>query len=342
MAAPPTGTLTGPTNTPVYATYLDQTTAQVTHIGSVLADVGVGGQIYKINTVNDPGTATQTPLSVEFLFYGDRFAIKFPNRSAGSTNLRVYADGQPTSLAGYTTAAGSTGGQAYWLDMVFPSVALRTIRVDYSQAQFGGLSIPAGASVSPSPARRPRCAVLGDSWVGGAGGLAANDLIFYRFGQAMGWDTARLGIGGTGYVNNGGTFEPFGGPTRLARLASYAPEFCLIIGGLNDDAIAAATVGTAAAALFAGIATRSPVTKLIVTGPQGLVAAIPTGRLANRDVIKAAALAAPNVVAFLDPIAEAWIGPADSALLQADNTHPTVAGNLAWTNKLVQSLMRAA
>jgi hypothetical protein len=64
---------------------------------------------------------------------------------------------------------------------------------------------------------------------------------------------------------------------------------------------------------------------------------IPAQRAANRDAIKAAALAAPNVVRFIDPLAENWITDAG---LFVDSAHLTPAGHTLWTQKLMQAIAR--
>lgn len=342
MPSPPTVTLTGPSNTPPTAGYdqvLPFNTPQVSLLGAVLSDIVVSSQSYKGNDVNAPGQLPQQPMAAEFTLFGDRVAIKFPNRAAGSSGVRVLVDGL---LAGsITTAVGSSGGSPFWCEVVFASTGLRTIRVEYSQAQFGGVAVPTAAVVAPVRARRPRCAFLGDSYTAGANSVANPQLLATLTGRAMNWEIARMGQGGTGYVKTNGSLEAFGGTTRMARLASFDPEWAIILGSINDDDQSSSAVGAAAAACYAAIATQSPRTRIIVVGPQVLVSATPAGRLANRDAIKAAAAAAPNVVAFRDPIAEAWITSSDTSLIDVDNTHPTVAGHAVWASKLTRSLMRA-
>lgn len=341
MQAPPTLTLVGPTTTPPYAQFLPYDTAQVRLLGGVFTLVTVSSQNYQSNIVNAPGNATQQPAAAEFTLYGDRFAAKFGNRSAGNSGLRIIVDGQPASATKTATEIGSTGGAAFWVQVVFSSVGLRTIKIEYDQAQFGGVSHETGAVIAPVQFRRPRCAVLGDSWVGGANAVAANELLAHRIGQAFGWDIARMGIGGTGYVNVGSGFQAYGGATRVASLASYAPEWAIIIGSINDDATSSTTVGAAAAALYDSIAEQSPQTKLIVVGPQQMLVAAPAGRLANRDAIRDAAEAAPNALCFLDPIADEWIGLGETALIHSDATHPTEAGHERWATRLTQAIMAA-
>lgn len=167
-------------------------------------------------------------------------------------------------------------------------------------------------------------------------------LLEYRIGQALGWETARMGHGGSGYVYNNAdaTSEPMTNATRLGELAEWAPEFAIILGSVNDDSIddGGAQVGAAAESVYVTPADTTPATKLIVVGPHKLATDTPASRLANRDAIRTAALAAPNVIGFVDPIAENMIDTTESALL-GDGTHFTAEGHRIWTERLIDLLM---
>ncbi|WP_311053054.1 SGNH/GDSL hydrolase family protein [Rhodococcus qingshengii] len=340
MATPPTKTLvatSGPNPIASPQTFPFDTN-RVTRLGLVPRVVNTGGGVptWQENATN----AAWTPPSfaVEFDFYGTSFAIPFKNRQANSAYFWTFVDGQPATAGPTNEATTSSGNFSAYYQQTFSAPAWRRIRVYMWLADFGGVIV--GPTDSISPTRKPpvTVALYGDSWIDSATGAASVLTgVAHTAGRILGWELFHCGQGGTGYDNPGAaSHAAYTDAARLDGLASTGADIVVISGSSNDDSRPVLT--TQPAALYAAIAARMPKAKIIVVGPPSLGTTVPSGRAANVPVIKAAALAAPNVVAFIDPIAGTWItgtgksgattgvGNAD-IMVATDGIHPSQAGH---------------
>lgn len=356
MGTVPTFATSGPGGaSPINAgspTAIPYNTTKVTRLGCVPTVVNQLGTDYHQNASN----AAWTPAAwaVEFDYYGDDFAIRFRNATGNSSRFWVFVDGQPATATPQLSTANS-GGSLFYYRVTFASVALRRVRVYMSQADFGGIDVKPTHTVSPTPRRHPRLAVYGDSFIEGTGANSQLESMGYTVGRILNWETFAAGQGGTGYTQ--ASVNPkknYADATRLAQLAATEADYIMVYGSTNDDAGTSPAVGTAAASVYSQLATLAPASRLIVVGPASLSSSPSATRLTNRDAIKAAALAAPNVMGFVDPLAASgfWVtgngnsgspngsGNADLFTNSGANAgHPTQAGHDYYARRIVQGIV---
>ena len=346
MDVAPTITMTGGSISPrgTGVPFLNHNTTAVSKRRGRYAAQSVNSNTYQQNYVNNPSTS-RSQGEIEFDYSGDGLDIKFHNSIAGTSGIRLWVNEQLAQDSPYATAADSTTGP-FWATIAFASTTIRRLRVEMiGGAIFGGITMDAGDTVVPIPERLPKCAVFGDSWVGGAGNIPDRNLLYTILGRELGWETARLGQGGSGYdqVGSGAGVE-YGSATRLSEFAQYGPDFAIIIGSINDNGHSASVVGAKAAAMYAALAEQSPQTALYIVGPQFADWTAPATTLANRDALKAVALTAPNVVAFIDPIAGQWITEANKTTYMLNESgsysHLNNAGHLYFARKIATEVLR--
>jgi hypothetical protein len=234
-------------------------------------------------------------------------------------------------------------------------VALRRIRIYRYLADFGGIDIKPTQAIAPTPRSIPRLFILGDSYIEGTGASSTLTGLATTVGRLLGMETFIGGQGGTGYVNTGSTGGKavFGDAARLAKVTAAAPDYVLVFGSQNDDGLSG--IQSAASALYTTLASSLPNAKLIVVGPPSLSSTVSTNRAANRDAVKAAALAAPNVIGFVDPNNDAqgltWISGTGNTGAPAGNGnadvftssgatagHPTQAGHDYYARRIVEAV----
>lgn len=252
-----------------------------------------------------------------------------------------------------TTVLTYTDGGARWLQVSFSKARkLRHFEWYLNQAPFAGIAVlPVDTLYAPTERRDVPTYILGDSFTEGAVGLTqgATDHFrswAYQMCDRLGWDHPIVdGEGGTGYINDSGIDAPAKKvfPQRitdnLAPLPAHLrPGRVVVAGGFNDptntqtqkDAFAAA-----AALTFSRIAEQLPGV------PVWVVMFVNVGNVgadlqARRDLLRTVALAAPNVVAFIDPITgTVTAGPACTVTIPNDApTTPwlTGTGNISAPN----------
>lgn len=324
MATPPTRALNPAIGTFTSFNLVDSL-LKVTPKGGLFSTHTANGYDSWRNLVN-PVSASAYPAanSVEF-FTDDTFDLKFRDNS-GSSLACVWAwvdelDGlgwqRVTALTESTGAVAAGGGAQVWR-YTFASSKLRRVRLFLKNCDFAGVRHAPTTTMQPAPYAELRVAILGDSWADNSSGILGQHSLFYTAALLLGFDPLLCGQAGTGYITPTGNADlgVYGDTRRKAPIVSAAPDYIIITGSLNDDVNSTpnpAAVQAAAAALYAEFATTLPHTRLIVFGPQSVGS--PAGgtgdtnanRTANRDAVKAAADAAPNVLGFVDPIAEKWV-----------------------------------
>jgi len=263
-------------------------TIQVTRKAGRYGTQFIDGKNWLQKYINNPSTS-RSEGNIESTFSGLKFAIHV-NALLATGGIRLWVDGQLCATAPLVTHNSGASRSQNWVTVEFSASSVRRIRIEFPSSLFGGLNYESTAAVTPIVGRPRRVAVFGDSRAAGTSDLAIHDAIYSRLGYELGWETARLGHGRSGYIQTGSRSGlPYTAADRLAELVAYKPDYIVIIGSLNDDAQSASAVGSAAEALYASIATQIPAARLIVVGPQATKSTVPASRLANRDAIKAAA-----------------------------------------------------
>jgi len=184
-------------------------------------------------------------------------------------------------------------GNDYKLTLTFPTAKSRTITI-VGSGTLGLLAVrvPTGQTISkPSGTIKRRVAIIGDSYVNGAGGggsEGANNIESFapRLAHLMGADDTLLaGIGGTGWVAgmDGATPNPFS--TRTSFVSGRTPHAIVFYGSINDGSGA----GSIQAAVESTLQSVASVPEVYVIGPAmsgyaGNAAAVKAGTLAKGRV----------------------------------------------------------
>lgn len=282
-----------------------------------------------------------------FDYWGQDFAFQVRSFDTGGGAYWVEIDGQLTAAtpflpSGVTPSVGLT----MYCRVQFASRALRRIRIWQSGAQWQGILINRTDAVAPVKTGRRKLLVYGDSFVGIHAGGADQLLMATELGRILGMEVANCGKGGTGY--GVGAAGPYDDATRLGLAAAWNPDAIVVFGTINNDATAA--TASAASAVYASFAASCPNAPVLVVGPAMLhTGTVPANRVTSQANVKTAALAAPNVIGHVDPIAGIWTaadgrtggggaqwvtgtgcvgattgqGP-DDYFVSSDNTHPQV------------------
>jgi hypothetical protein len=233
----------------------------------------------------------------------------FNTGGAGTVPVWIWVNGAPITATPDTIVFASNSA---FYKLVFSTSVQRHVEIFLAGGQslngWRPIRVDALTAVAPAP-RKPVVLFVGDSFYMGSAGcppLLSPPFLISRLLEIEAVDTS---IGGTGYVAGGANI--FGSPTRIALATSAVPNLIVVSGSVNDDANFA-TVGVAAAAAYAAYAAACPSARLIVFGPQpsNAIDTISTNRAAQNAAVRAAALAAPNVIAYYDQVGTASGVPA--------------------------------
>ena len=302
-------------------------------LGAQLTNYGENGYA-KRNTVS---LYIPTPWAIEFDYWGKDLSL---NLRAYDTNsaVWVWVDGKPTTVAPTLTSAGASGTPFTWR-LTWGTTNLRRVKVYLISSDYMGFTYTAATdTITPTPKLNPRVAWLTDSWATTPQGgytqpMVASDL--------LGWECFLAGQAGSGYVSvptTGTGRANFTQDARINALAATNPEIVVVAGSLNDDGPLSG-IQANASLVYSKLALALPTVPVVVVGPQssGDSRNYNPIRTQNRDAVQAAAVAAPNVVGFVDPVAGLWItgtgkfgattgvGPSD-VFLDSANAHLTQAG----------------
>lgn len=184
-------------------------------------------------------------------------------------------------------------------------------------------------------------AFIGDSYTGGSdmgGNESANwtSGVAAQIGATSPIVIRKAAISGIGYVSPGTV-----GKTFLDEVpAAVTPGARLVVVfGSRNDLGKPGDVGQAATRVYAAIRDIAPDAKLLVVGPPWINGDVPAGLVADRDAVKAAAVAAGAT--FVDPIADGWFSGANARLIGSDHVHPTDDGH-AYMARLIAPHIQAA
>lgn len=237
----------------------------------------------------------------------------------------------------------SATGMYFTATLTFPSERTRTIQVLCGrELGFNSVRLPAGGTLSKPAAPKRRVAVIGDSYVNGAGSYVTNggantlESFAHRLCRLMGSDDQILaGIGGTGWVN-GSTSTPqthYG--SRIDAVLAMNPHVMVFYGSINDGP---SGVGVQAA-VEAALARCTAVPEVYVVGP------LLNGNDGNNAAVKSGTLNAGRVFVDLGRYLYGT-GKVDSPkgdgnrdfYLMSDGFHPTFAGHKAIAERIFRGV----
>lgn len=244
----------------------------------------------------------------------------------------------------------------------FKTRRTRTIRYVGSFTTFYQILFSPNGIISRPP-DLPMSAVLGDSYRdslgsryasvdGQASAEAYNTMAITDYGQMRtGWATVRLGLGGSGWFNNGsGTASngpgpdgtvPFLADANLDRLKAFGKnKFRLleIFGTINDGFLSGGKAGMKARVLegLNKVYAWDPGIRIVIWGPEPFNMPVPPNTSAvnnvhdlNRQGMKEAAAEHPAVIGFIDqsdPAAPYWTGTGSEAAPNPGSVQSTMVG----------------
>lgn len=237
----------------------------------------------------------------DFYLLDNTVEVTMIEEVSNASRFWVFVDGKPITAnpeLGITTTAGGR----FDLKLTWGTTARRRVTIHSSGLNaWLGVRVNHTAVLAPGPSR-PRVAFVGDSFF--EGGTAATPVLqacAFRLGQLLGVDPVIASYGGTGY--NAGP-ELFGSTNRIAKVTSKKPDLIVMSGSVNDGATG---LQAAATSTYAAYAAALPDVPIVVFGPQPSNATdtLSSGRAAAIAAVKAAAEAAPNVLAFYDMVGTA-------------------------------------
>lgn len=226
--------------------------------------------------------------------------------------MQVFIDDQPTTPAPFQPSGITlTALTNYYTKLSFDTAGPRKVRIRWENMGLIEIRTDQTGAVLATKPMRPVIACVGTS---NTGYDPATPALYHSLGawpwmlaDALGMSCAQFGGNGSGYVNApafGGTGGgDSGGNGRLNALIRVNPDFIIVEGANNDNASSYATINAAAAAYYDALNTNLPDTPVLVIGPMATDSGTDTSSNRSRcsAAVRDAALAAPNVVAYIDP-----------------------------------------
>lgn len=225
--------------------------------------------LFAMPTSRYPGQrGSQPTYAVDFTTDASVFEVYTKYLNATQQTIQVKVDGHRTTVTPRLVGGTNLGSRLlYKVDL--GSSATRRITLETSYNPFGGIWVPAGASVTKSPVPAERWLVMGDSISGGSAENtgAGNGTWVQRTGDYLGWrDGWNQSIGGTGYVATSGSSVAI--PARTDQdVVAYAPDHLVLWAGYNDQLESQSSIASAASQTLQKVATGSPGTSTYVVGP---------------------------------------------------------------------------
>jgi len=291
-------------------------------------------------------TYHQQPIVVEF--WSNATTVRVWGGTGGNLDVWAIVDDQRITQGFQHTAFA---GVMTWT-LTQSSAVWRKWRLCIAPIMFS-IQVNSGAAiVETTPGFQ--LAIVGDSFIEGgftsAAGAIGPGAPAGEFEQITGLDVWRLGVGGTGYVSDGGlgSAGPYAAPGRIAKLAAMPDmDAVVVFGGGNDGEADEATLVAAANATWTAVKAAQPTAPLIVVGIQ---CGLPNSTLdALNAALKTAAEAHADVLAFVDLRGDSFItgtgnvgapvgdGNAD-VFINADSSHPSDVGSRWWGENLARLL----
>lgn len=236
---------------------------------------------------------------------------------------RVYVDGQRLSNKA-TWCLNSPGTADNTITLTFPTARSRVITIYGlgTNGMFGGVSVPAGYTVTKPAAPKRPILFITDSYGGGHNTVQQQETMMYQIADALGADeVCASAIGGTGFT----TDNKF-----LNRLNAWLPlrtnwAAVVVLGGRNDG-----EAGLQAAVTAVGNAIGSTI-------PSFLVSTQSTGATAIQNAMAAGCAATSMKFVKVDTDALPKVGSVDGS---NDYVHPSFAGHVTMANTASTAIAR--
>lgn len=325
-------------------TYLNADLVPVRALGARVEFFAVSGRVFMRNALQSTGDVGwlgpqngRCPFVVEFDTDSPIFA--FCVLPVGG-KYRVKVDEQWVTP---WTKLLPSGSQLLWTQVTNNgSRRSRKYELHLDQMPFGGLAMGSPTdTVTPPMVRRDDLTLwVGDSMTEGNMGFVAYsdatrmEAFPWIASRLLGWDNLAVdGEGGSGYLN--ASPDPgkkvFGERLDFLHSIGITPSRIIITGGYNDNVsgYTAAAHTAAAAATYAKAAALWPGVPVWVVflGDRGYDYMGGTGQPGLSAAVKAAAVVAPNVVAFIDGITGVWTPGPLATTVPVDPPAPFYTGS---------------
>ena len=183
----------------------------------------------------------------------------------------------------------------------------------------------------PAPAPGPVVVSIGDSIMEGHG-LAPDRAWLALLASEKGWQLTNLASDGSGFVAVGSNGDTFADQAAAAELLH--PDVVVFSGSSNDLGVSDSRVDAATAATIAALHAALPETMIVSISAIWGDSDVPEKFSTIDSAVETATAAAGGI--YLDagqPLSE------DSALMQADQIHPTADGQLLLARAVQQAML---
>jgi hypothetical protein len=206
-------------------------------------------------------------------------------------------------------------------------------------AALAALVLSSSTAVARSrTAHKPTALWVGDSYTMGAGSMQPRVYAeAHQVSRLFGWHMELDAMGGTGFVASSQYGPPI--PDRLDADEALrpVPSYVVIDGGRNDHGTASAE-SLAVTSYFNAVAQAFPKARVVVIAPF-VMRSRPADYSFTRQLL--GAQAERHGWAFVDPLAEGWIGKRSAPLVAPDGVHPDSAGYTYIVDHLAPVMAKA-
>jgi lysophospholipase L1-like esterase len=151
-------------------------------------------------------------------------------------------------------------------------------------------------------------------------------------GRLLDWRVVAYARGGTGYVEEGSTGQPF--RTQVPDVVRAKPDIVLVAGSRNDAGYPINAQEAAVRDLFGTLHAHLPTVQLVAIGPIWTDSEPPPQVEATNEVVRREAMSSD--VIFIDALSQDWLNP---GLIGVDGIHPTDRGHRVLAERVKAALV---
>lgn len=231
----------------------------------------------------------------------------------------------------YQSAAPISYGSslAAFISVTLPTPGIHKVRIELQGGTvlYHIYAINNASFFPPKPSQNIRVAMYSDSYFASGNSFAPNNLGFL-IPTILGWTPDILSVGGTGYINTGGTNYNFADTHRLDDVTHRTYDAIIIQGSVNDPVGSPATITGNALTVFQGLRSRQPNATFFIFGCMTTATLSAANATIIENAVKAAFDQWGDTNAYFIPITTAnngaWITSATTGIyIAGDGVHPS-------------------